>query len=319
MFASAIGAQQKKNTAAVLDLVNSGGVDKNEIAILTNRLSNCLVNAGVFTILEREKMIAVLKEQDFIMTDNCNSSECAVQVGQLLGVERMITGNIGKFGQVWTLDARIIDVRTGEVLKTQSENYKGEKEGLLDKVEDLAYLLCGQKKLTEVKKEENTSTFTDSRDGKTYKTVKIGNQVWMAENLNYETSSGSWCYDGISSNGDKYGRLYDWETAKKVAPPGWHLPSKEEWEVLLMYLGGSGSAAYNQMIPGGISGFYALFGGWRDHNGNDNYMGAHALFWSSSGPKTSKAWSCGVTGNDQKTYLYEDFKHCDFSVRCIKD
>ena len=103
-------------------------------------------------------------------------------------------------------------------------------------------------------------TFTDSRDGKTYKTVKIGNQTWMAENLNFTTAEGSWCYDDDTVNCNKYGRLYSWETARDVCPAGWHLPSKAEFETLLSNVGGSGSNAYYALKDCGSSGFNALFG-----------------------------------------------------------
>ena len=71
-------------------------------------------------------------------------------------------------------------------------------------------------------------SFTDSRDGQDYRTVQIGKQIWMAENLNYK-SANSWCYANKDSNCEIYGRLYTWETARKICPAGWHLPKRNEW------------------------------------------------------------------------------------------
>jgi len=96
----------------------------------------------------------------------------------------------------------------------------------------IAFAICAQ---------AQTQTFTDSRDGKNYKTVKIGSQMWMAENLNYE-AEGSVCYKNSDSNCDTYGRLYNWETAMKACPYGWHLPSDEEWQTLVDFAGGGGIA-----------------------------------------------------------------------------
>ena len=89
-------------------------------------------------------------------------------------------------------------------------------------------------------------SFKDKRDNQVYKTVKIGNQVWMAQNLNYsiENGSGSWCYDNEYINCKEYGRLYTYYTAMNACPMGWHLPSEREWETLFEYVGGMNIANF---------------------------------------------------------------------------
>ena len=90
----------------------------------------------------------------------------------------------------------------------------------------------------------NGGTFTDSRDKKNYKTIKIGTQTWIAENLNYN-ASGSKCYEDTESNCQIYGRLYDIETAMKICPQGWHLPNGNEWKTLEDFVGGKSLKAAN--------------------------------------------------------------------------
>ena len=96
----------------------------------------------------------------------------------------------------------------------------------------------------------SVSTFTDKRDGKVYKIVKIGRQVWFAENLNYVTE-GSKCYDNKVENCAKYGRLYSWETAMKACPAGAHLPTDAEWTALEKYIGGRSKAGTKLKSPTG--------------------------------------------------------------------
>jgi uncharacterized protein (TIGR02145 family) len=85
-----------------------------------------------------------------------------------------------------------------------------------------------------------TDTFIDFRDGKTYKTVKIGDQWWMAENLAYDTGNGCQAYENYKSNLEIYGYLYTGNTARTACPSGWHLPSDAEWTKLEVYLQNNG-------------------------------------------------------------------------------
>ncbi len=161
-------------------------------------------------------------------------------------------------------------------------------------------------------------TFTDNRDGKTYKTVNIGYQTMMAENLSYKANSSCLAYDNNESNVAKYGYLYDRETAKNICPTGWHLPDKEEFETLLQNIGGNSKNAYNALLPGGNSGFSALFGGCHlAYDDRMEFLGIEsaAHFWSNS----KYLFSVGRPGQD--AYLTNIFRNVKImvSVRCFKD
>jgi len=114
-------------------------------------------------------------------------------------------------------------------------------------------------------------TIMDSRDGQKYRIVNIGDNTWMAENLNYETSN-SWCYGNSNSNCSKYGRLYDWNTAMNACPAGWRLPTDGHWDNLINAVGGknvagerlkskTGWEAHSKHIGTDEFGFTALPGG----------------------------------------------------------
>ena len=116
-------------TIAVLEFEGQG-VSQSETKTLTDRLRDEMFNTGVFIVLERGKMDEVLKEQGFQQT-GCVTSECAVEVGNMLGVQQMIGGSIGKVGNIYTVSARVIDVGTGEVLKSANYDLIGGIEELL--------------------------------------------------------------------------------------------------------------------------------------------------------------------------------------------
>jgi len=101
---------------------------------------------------------------------------------------------------------------------------------------------CGTKVVSAV----SANIFIDP-NGRKYETVKIGEQIWMAENFDYDEED-SVCYDNNNANGKKYGRLYTWEMAINVCPEGWHLPSNDEWDKLCNYAYGIIRTAHTKNI-----------------------------------------------------------------------
>ena len=121
--------------------------------------------------------------------------------------------------------------------------------------------------------------FKDNRDNKTYKWLRIGEQIWMAENLAFNPDvNGYWINDKITNDGYKYGNLYIWEVAQKVCPEGWHLPSNEEWQQLEISLGMSKSEAEAFGYRGnGIAKKLKSTSDWLEHLKGDNSSGFNAL------------------------------------------
>ena len=175
------------------------------------------------------------------------------------------------------------------------------------------------------------STFTDSRDKKIYKTVTIGAQTWMAQNLNFATE-GSRCFDDEDGNCEKYGRLYTWDAAQKAVPAGWHLPTDDEWITLTNHIGGAetggkylksasgwndngnGSDDYGfSALPAG-NGFYLTGGDFGGFGKN----GEMASFWSATEAEKGGHWYRTMRGENEKITKYYADKNL-FSVRCVKD
>jgi uncharacterized protein (TIGR02145 family) len=176
--------------------------------------------------------------------------------------------------------------------------------------------------------EQKIGTFTDIRDNHSYNWVKIGDQIWMAENLAYKSVVGSSAYDNDTSYVSKYGYLYNWQTACKVCPKGWHLPSATEWDTLTAYLGGEEIAIGKlKSITGwgfinegatNESGFGALPGGKGFPNSFGD-VGERAYFYTSS---TDGYWARGqILSNNNSTIYNNPQVHFEElqSVRCIKD
>ncbi len=134
-------AEPELETAAVLDFEGLG-ITKMEAVALTQRLSGELVNTQAIILVERGQMSDILEEQGF-QQSGCTSVECAVEVGALLGVQKMITGSFGKIGSSYTIEAKIFSVGTGRTEKAVNKTYKGEVDGLITQVELIAWELMG--------------------------------------------------------------------------------------------------------------------------------------------------------------------------------
>jgi len=159
--------------------------------------------------------------------------------------------------------------------------------------------------------------FLDARDGKVYKTISIGTQIWMAENLNYVTEAGSWCYDESHAACDKYGRLYNFETAQNVCMSGWRLPEKEDFDKLLLFVKNE-TDVFSAIKSGGKSGFNSLLSGWRGLNGNSYGQLSQERFWTSSSWIGMNAWFLSLDASTSMVKMDSDNRDLGLSVRCIK-
>lgn len=148
-----------------------------------------------------------------------------------------------------------------------------------------------------------------------FKTVKIGNQVWMANNLSVHVP-GSWAYNEDPAMEAKYGRLYTWEAALKACPKGWHLPTLQEWEELTAFLGGEDKAGKFLKSGGGV--FNAKLAGMTGVS-NFRLLNSYGAFWTATAQDAVNAWFIYLTSDDNAATSTYSLKTHGLSVRYIKD
>ena len=195
-------------------------------------------------------------------------------------------------------------------------------------------------------------SIVDSRDGRRYRTVGIGTQTWLAENLDYSDSvatpalrGATWCANNDTTKCAKYGRLYTWGVAmdsattgcgdgkscsasrpRGICPEGWHLPDSTEWSVLIDAVGGAGDAARWLKSGQGTNweywgndflGFAMLPGNWRTASGS--FRSFYAAAWSSSETEATKAHFIQFKSDSYAVQPLADRKASGMSVRCVKN
>jgi uncharacterized protein (TIGR02145 family) len=183
---------------------------------------------------------------------------------------------------------------------------------------------------------QSTGTFTDLRDGQMYKTISVKNPLtgttvtWMAQNLNYKVQ-GSYAYDDNESNRQELALLYTWDAAKKSCPGDWHLPTDNEWSMLVSEFGGTDKAGdalksvkgWNEDGNGtNSSGFSAAPGGIRNPDGSYIALGLLGCWWSCSPADHGKGWEWNLHfshSNKSKVFRFDAEVSAALSVRCVRD
>jgi len=318
----------------------TGDVPDNEKKALGTRMLASLISIKRYRGIERSNafLAEIEKEQIRQRSGEIDDSQIST-LGKQFGVKFVCIADLTPAFNEFQVSARIVNVETAEV------EFIGESSGPLKSMADLERvsdqvvknMFVGQVSIpkfeaktpvvnnSQTVSSSSIMTFVDSRNGKRYKTVRVGSKMWMAKNLDYNTS-GSKCYDNNSANCDKYGRLYNWSAAKSVCPTGFHLPSDDEWTMLTDYVGGEDIAGtklksttgWNSWrgVPTGSDdyGFSALPGG--NSSGGSGNIG---YWWSATESGVGNAWGRGMRYNGADVYRNSNDKTTLFSVRCVQD
>ncbi|MBD3239473.1 MAG: hypothetical protein GF331_02735 [Chitinivibrionales bacterium] len=179
-----LAAQQEANTGSIAVAVKEfegRGLSESEATTLTDVFSSYLIETGRFRIMERAQMNEILKEQGFQRSGACTDAACMVEMGQLLGVESIVTGSVGKLGETYTVSARLVSVETGEIVHTVSKFHKGEIDQLLTDVLPLvAREIAGQGKAVEAAADHDTQdNARGKRDREEAKPTNRKRRTWL--------------------------------------------------------------------------------------------------------------------------------------------
>jgi uncharacterized protein (TIGR02145 family) len=314
--------------------------DENTADILATTINRAITNSDLYIVLPNDpELMKILKKT---WKGNIVSDQTIISLAQNSNADHLCLAKITRYNDKDIISLQWVKLKTKQIQLGRT----GRASGNLSKYDDFeSKIEEAIKDMLGTAKNKNIKTFTDPRDNKQYKMVTIGDQTWMAENLNYKVN-GSKCYDNKESNCQKYGRLYNritvmdideknlWLKSDKkhqgICPKDWHLPSAEEWEELVGIAGGRKKAG-KKLISAEFNGtddygFSALLGGecypieqcktCYDKECKD--VGSAGVWY------TSSLDGCGEGANIEYIEDSEIESGCGniwiyYSVRCIKD
>jgi len=246
---------------------------------------------------------------------------------KLTGRGNELRADINAASQLKAYSYRVMNATVDATAASTAEVYVTETLDMHTKLASKIKYRGGAKRKTSEKTDKDDfsvaagSSFTDSRDRKTYKSVRIGNQVWMAENLDYRMPGST-----VNEKGD---RLYSWKVAMKACPAGWHLPSDKEWDILINQFGGATKAGAALKSKTGwkgegngtnSSGFTGLPAGYRENTtGIFHYTKDDGYFWSSTEENEWLAWIRNLYYFRSEVGRHSNFKLNSLSCRCVRD
>jgi hypothetical protein len=134
LFGLGVTAQAAKTPTVAVLPISTRVLDSAAIDGLMSEMNSDLINTGRFRVMERSQMDQILKEQGLQQSGACDASDCAILVGKLLAVDDLLLCTIGKVGNTYTLSARLVDVRTGEVEKSVTRNSRAEVDAILTEI-----------------------------------------------------------------------------------------------------------------------------------------------------------------------------------------
>jgi len=332
LFLALVAHGQEPKRIAIVHTEDDGEppLKHTELSHLTDRLREIAINTlpqKSYAIMTQQTIVDFLGSPENMIRICKEANGCLAKIGRKVNADYVGQARIGRFGKDLSINVELYESGRGTLVSSitgQSKDIYGLLSVLDEKAPDLykkLFNISGSSQPIYAKAEKISSSsggsssslsigesgiLTDSRDRKIYKTIKIGNKTWMAENLSYN-ANGSKCCANQESNCQKYGKLYDWKTAVKSCPAGWHLPSNEEWQTLVN--------GWKQSTDD--FGFAALPGGYdASGRGSGDYCieeGVRGSWWSSTELNSNAAGRWGTSGyeNSIKAFL------C--SVRCVRD
>ena len=234
-------------------------ISRDDAVYLSGRVRSIAAASNkAWTVMSKENIEQILKDSNKDYAECASSAEgaCEVGVGRILASDYHVAGDVSAIGSHFVaLSIRLYDVHSGKLI--DQEDFRGvTSDQLIERVDSLAKALFSSMRASGPASPAKVadgrdapkvpaapapvdppSSFRDPRDGRSYRTTRIGSQVWMADNLDYKMGDSSWCYDQNPSNCSRFGSLYPWKAAMHACPDGWHLPSEGEWLTLLDAIG----------------------------------------------------------------------------------